>query len=382
MSEFEKRETSPGASRPDSPRVTGTCTVLFAFDIGFSVNLDAAERRLTLEVARETFRHKRRAPAYFTYRPAPLRVSATIEPIRVTDTWVTQPSTECVVFDFGAVSVALQIPFDVPLRDLRSLSDGLYENTALLQAARAALDRVVGAIATSISRPHVTEFVEDYCVYEIRTIDPAPEGDEALAAFIEANRQVLAQILRAETCELSEEQVRKSLSRRISFGPDDATLIDWNASVLFDRDAEDTRTVLEFANVELLELRYVDDRLDAALEQSYEMLIREDWRQKWLPGLQGSQLKRIAELQMDSAMLFEGVNNALKLLGDQHLARVYRLAAERLHLPEWDETILRKLATLESVYQKLTDYQSTRRMEMLEWIIIILIAAGFVPMLF
>jgi len=85
-------------------------------------------------------------------------------------------------------------------------------------------------------------------------------------------------------------------------------------------------------------------------------------------------MRRIARLQMDSAILFEGVNNALKLLGDPYLSRVYRLAAHRLHLPDWDASIIRKLGTLESIYDKIADRQSGRRMETLEWIIILLIA--------
>jgi hypothetical protein len=49
---------------------------------------------------------------------------------------------------------------------------------------------------------------------------------------------------------------------------------------------------------------------------------------------QHADLHRVAQMQVDSAMLFEGVNNALKLLGDQYLARVYRLASQRFHLEE------------------------------------------------
>jgi len=77
---------------------------------------------------------------------------------------------------------------------------------------------------------------------------------------------------------------------------------------------------------------------------------------------------------VDSAILFEGVNNVLKLLGDQYLARVYRLTAQRFHLTEWDASILRKLETLESIYQKISDQVASRRTELLEWIVIILIA--------
>ena len=81
---------------------------------------------------------------------------------------------------------------------------------------------------------------------------------------------------------------------------------------------------------------------------------------------------------MDSALLFEGVNNALKLLGDQYLARVYRAASERFHLAEWDTSILRKLQTLESLYEKMSDQAASHRMEVLEWIIILLIALSIV----
>jgi hypothetical protein len=171
--------------------------------------------------------------------------------------------------------------------------------------------------------------------------------------------------------------VSDALACRISFGPDDLALIDWDAALLFDRDADDVRAVLEFANVELLEMRFLDQQLDDALEQAYQTLSRHTWRRFWLPS-SGADLRRIGSMQVDSAILFEGVNNALKLLGDQYLARVYRLVSERFHLAEWDASILRKLETLESIYQKMSDFAGTRRMEVLEWIIILLISASIV----
>jgi uncharacterized Rmd1/YagE family protein len=55
-----------------------------------------------------------------------------------------------------------------------------------------------------------------------------------------------------------------------------------------------------------------------------------------------------------------------------------------LHLEAWDASILRKLETLESIYGKMSDRATTRRMEVLEWIIIVLIAVSiavsFFPM--
>jgi len=57
---------------------------------------------------------------------------------------------------------------------------------------------------------------------------------------------------------------------------------------------------------------------------------------------------------------------------------VYRLVSGRFHLAEWDASILRKLQTLESIYQKMSDFVGTRRMEILEWIIILLITVSIV----
>jgi uncharacterized Rmd1/YagE family protein len=53
---------------------------------------------------------------------------------------------------------------------------------------------------------------------------------------------------------------------------------------------------------------------------------------------------------------------------------VYRLAAQRFHVSEWNASILRKLDTIEDFYQQLHASAAGRRMEVLEWIIIILIA--------
>jgi uncharacterized Rmd1/YagE family protein len=68
------------------------------------------------------------------------------------------------------------------------------------------------------------------------------------------------------------------------------------------------------------------------------------------------------------------VTNALKLLGDQYLARVYRASSQRYRLNEWNATLLRKLETIETIYDKVQDESNGLRMEVLEWIIVLLIA--------
>jgi hypothetical protein len=135
--------------------------------------------------------------------------------------------------------------------------------------------------------------------------------------------------------------------------------------------------VLEFANVELLEMRFLDRRLDDALGLAYDRLSKRSRRWPQF-SLHPAGLRDISQWQVDSAILFEGVNNVLKLLGDQYLARLYRLAAQRFHLTEWDASILRKLEILEGIYQKISDQVVSRRMEVLEWIIIMLFVISII----
>src|SRR3989475_1523237 len=156
--------------------------------------------------------------------------------------------------------------------------------------------------------------------------------------------------------------------------PNDATIIDTDAALVFDPEGDDVRAVLEFANTQLLEMRFLDQQLDPTLERAYETLLRR--RERPWAGSYGAELRRVARLQLDAAVLFEQVTNALKLVGEQYLARVYGVASRRFHLGEWDASISRKLQTIDSIYAKLADRAASRRMEALEWIIIVLIAVS------
>ena len=150
--------------------------------------------------------------------------------------------------------------------------------------------------------------------------------------------------------------------------PRDLLVVDWSTAVAAGGSA-DERLVLEFANTELLELRHLDKRLDRDLEAASHALSR---RRGWIFG--GADLRKVARLQVESAMLYESVNNAVSLLGDQWLADVYARIAERYDLDKWQQSVAHKLASLESIYQKIADQAAARRSELLEMIIIVLIA--------
>jgi hypothetical protein len=358
-------------SSPTIP--AGTCHVLFAYDVGLSIDLDEADRRIKALKERATLRHKRRAPRYFDYRPPPLRVLQEGPGVSL-GSFATRGQVEAVLYDFGAVSVTYSVPISGGLDELIGLSEHLYENPELLGDSRRRVEGLLAAFGPAVQKRRIADFVESYAIFEVPLLDPPCTPAE----LVDAEAQTLAGILRSERETLSAEEVADALANRISFGLEDVAVIDWDGAFLLGREMDDVRAVLEFANVELLEMRYLDQQLDDALDEAYETMSRRRWRRVGRPSADRADLHRIAQLQVDGAILFEGVNNALKLLGDQYLARVYRLVSRRFHLAEWDASILRKLETLESIYQKMSGLGANRRMEILEWIIILLIAVSIV----
>lgn len=348
----------------------GTCYVLFVYDVALSIDLEQVEQRATQTKQRQSIKHGRRGPKHLVYN-APLRLTEEAQPLPV-GALRTIPAVDMVLYDFGAVTVVYGVDMNGPFSRLSELSLNLYDNETLLADSKNRVEQLLQDIQGVVQRHGISETVEDYVIFHIESL---PEG-VPIQRLVTEHEQGIARVLRAETQILSADEVQDVMSGRISYGLNDVTIVDWNAALVVDPEGEDICAVLEFANVELLEMRYLDRSLDSALERSYALLTRSRWK----PGLRSgfADMKQIGKLQVDSAVLFEGVNNSLKLLGDQYLARVYRLVSQRFHLAEWDGTIIRKLETVESIYEKISDQVSNLRVEVLEWIIIILIAVSIV----
>lgn len=359
-------------AEPASPssRISGYALAVFAFDIGFQVDLDAAEPLVQEATRRRVVRARRPAPDWFEFNPPPLLLVVEGEPVTVGDT-ATQRQAEILVYDFGAALLTYRIPLPDDIAKLPPLGAALYEHDELEADARRRVAQVLEAIRPAVERPKLADAVEDYAIFAITSW----EGG-APAALLEAHRPLIAQAIEAERIDLSIEQIRRSTDATMSYAQSDLSIVDWNAAVLFDAEPEDVISVLQHANVELLELRVLDQELDAILDHADETLAALTRSRLWPAFASSGMLRRFASVQTEAAVMFEGVNNAIKLLGNQYLARLYRVAAARLDLPAWQASVQRKLDATESLYQKMSDSASTRRLEVLEWVIIILIAVS------
>lgn len=344
----------------------GTCHVCFAFEMGFAVDLEAGAKRIA-SAGRSGLRPGVRNAAGADFEQRPLRLMASADPMLL-EGFATSAEVPVTVYAFGALSVRFEIPIAGSAEDLVRLARVLVGNERLQEAARALAQRVTAGLGAAVDRPAVSQRSEDYAIYQLPTLQEAIVPEEGLP------RDLLARILRAEPGDLSAQETEEAVRATVSYGPDDIAVIDWNATVLVDHDPQDAIAVLEFANTELSEMRYLDDRLDRALAEAYSVTGRALRGPRILVVQTGRNARSIAEMQMDAAVLYESVNNALKLFGDQWLARLHVTATRRLGIEEYESSILRKVQALESIYGKLRDRQVQLRAEILEWIIILLIA--------
>jgi len=363
MASVAEQLAAPGRVR------RGTCLYLCAFDIGAAIDLELCARRIPSASEPERLRLTHHAPRNLQFQPPPLRIVQASEPVRL-GAWSGSAQIDVVLYDFGAVSVAYAIEFEGTLEQWIELGCALFESDLLQRGAERRAGLILEAAGDAVQQGGLAAVSEDYAVFELEALS----GAEELREVLEGEARGLARLLRSERGELSAEEVADALAIRISFSGKDLAILDWNGAVLFDSEPDDVRAVLEFANVQLLEMRFLDQQLDRSLDRAYEALARR--RRAWLPAgaTTARALARVSALQVDGAILFERVSNALKLVSDQYLARVYRQASQRFRLAEWNANILRKLDTLDGIYGKMQDRADARRMEFLEWVIIALIA--------
>jgi hypothetical protein len=350
------------------------CRAVFVFDAGREIDLAVCAVLAKPMLRPGTEMQSAAGPVSVHIEPPPVRLNVPFEPFDVAGRRV-EGTAEAAAYDFGALAVTITVPAEPDLAALRRLASALTGNAAIAAAARAIAHDVCARIAGSISGLALDEMDEEYLVFEITDFS----ADRPLAELPAACAREFASILRTQAGELSDDEAGRATATWVMQTPNDLALIDWDAALLLHERPDAVRHVLELANVQLLEMRFLDGKLDRLLHAAYDVVSQRTFlRPVFLSDSLREAMRRIAQRQVDAAILFERVSNALKLVGDQYLARVYRGASKRFELDAWHAANVQKLATLDGIYQKLHDRAVSARATVLEWIIILLIAAEIV----
>jgi hypothetical protein len=358
--------------------LTGTLHVYVAFDWGDELDLERARQLVPAEV--HDLPRRRRTPPSIAYRPPPLRFRLAPVALGLPVGDDAPAAAEATVFDFAAVSVAFHVPFRLSRDGLRQLAGSLAEPAPLHAAARSAVAPLHARLLPALRDPvWRDELSEEYFLFQLPPGNPLPA-----TGLPPESCGWLANLLRLETGRLSAEETAEALRLHLSYSPEDLFVPDWAAAALFDSDpgCNETLQVIELANLQLLEYRNIDQRLDVNLAGAYRLVHEASRRRLRFWHSYDQPLRVLGELKVEANDLFERTGNVLKLVGDQYLARVYGLVAARFHLREWEASIQRKLEVGEGVYQVISDQANAHRTEFLELIVIFLIVLEVVLAVF
>ena len=347
----------------------GAILVLIQYDICEEIRLDVIRQLLQARNAQATFKSSQ-APGYVRYQRPP--VADRLEPL-VLDSGERLVG-EIKYFDYGVVSLVFELPFAGDWDKLVELSARWTSDTTFEKLASRVIRQRLERAAPALIKPYKEEnwLQEDYFIFHVREIDGStstPAND-----LLAAQGDHISQIVRGETATLSEGERQEILSSRISYYPTDLAVIGWNAAFIYDTQAgaETAIQLLQYANSQLLEFRHYDELLSVELEHVYDFLETGGtglWS-RWRTARAASKLHTVL---LDVTELTEHADNAIKFLSDMFSARLYKLCAQKVGVPDYKDLVKEKLQTAEDLYRFMIEQFNQSRAFVLELMVVVIL---------
>ena len=350
----------------------GHVTAFYLFDIAEAIALDSIAAIVGQAASPAKLSLKPATPPYVQYQQPPLSFDGAA--IGVDDVMGLRVRVR--VYDYGIVSFALSRPFTGSWAELIAVGQQLVDNPALEAELDRCCRRLVTRVISALDNPRQTFLFEDYAVFTVSALD-GPLTADALVAEHGAD---IARLLRGENQALSSHEIERVLHNRLSYLEDDAVIPTWNAAFVYDTEAGSAAAedIVEFANSQLLQFRYYDQRLDRELTRIYARLQQVRWYEPWIGRRYTNAARELHAVFIDVNELTDRTENALKIVGDIYAARVFSLAAARLGLARWKQSVEDKLETLDDIYRFAVEQVAISRGQFLELTVILILVLELV----
>jgi hypothetical protein len=347
--------------------VKGSVLFLNLYDVAEEIRLDRVRELLGARPQERVFKHA--APEYVRFERPPV-----LEPIDVTGLAPEGASAQVKYYDYGVISILFELPLAGDWNTIvetaaRWMSGSEFESAAL-QVVKEKCKNVESAMVRSYSN----RLNEDYFIFHLYDVPGSPTA----ADLSKEHGGDIARIVRAETNPLSREEQAEVLQSSISYYPSDLAIIGWNAAVIYDTPtgAQTAIQLLEYANSQLLEFRYYDELLTRVLAGVYGFLKKP--RGLFARWLRQKEARRLQSVTVEVTELVERVDNSIKFLSDMFSARLYRLAATKVGVPDYKSLVNQKLHTAEELYRSLVDEFQASRGFVLELMVVIILVIELV----
>lgn len=349
----------------------GEVVYIYAFDIAYDMKRQPAIELLGQSLQNYSIGPSKRSPKQlFFYQPQMAKLPTEQRQI---NGGVVKIQRSIKVFNVGAISVQIRVPFQVQkIEDLVSyheleFAQGSIED-GVRQLAEKAKQELEPYCVQPVSHLSQTENYTVFCLYDLPRVDDR-SGSRA-EDWLKTNRCSIAGLLTKEedATYLSEQEVTESTGQYLTYYSNDLVVVDWDAAlVVGEKDSlEDILHIMEVANVQLVELSAYDRLLDGSLEKAYRDLAKRRVR------VNRDVHRNLREIRVDLARFSDELSNITKFFGDWHLAKIYTNLSNRFHLADWYRIIREKLKTLGDLYQLLQQDWVNFWMVLLEATIVLL----------
>src|SRR5271168_367364 len=357
-----KIATGPAPEPAAEIALHGSVLVLLQFDVCEAIRLDRLRELLRAsKVEQPALKH----PGAVRYQRPPVVESIGTLTLESGE----QLQGEVKYYDYGVLSVVFELPFEGGWEKLTALASRWVWDVDFAAQATEIVRRRLEHATAALVKPYKEWLSEDYLIFHIREID----GSSSMSDLIHTQGAHIAQVVRGDTGHLAESECNEVLQSRISYSANDLAVIGWNAAFIYDSTAgaETAVQLLEYANSQLLEFRHYDDLLTEELERVYTLLdegtgLFARWRL-------ARSATRLHTVLLDVAELTEHADNAIKFLSDMFAARLYKLAALKVGVPDYKDLVTRKVRTAEELYRFMVDQFNQSRAFFLELAVVIIL---------
>ena len=315
------------------------------------------------------------APRYVRFEQPP--IAETCEPIRLATGEAANASLR--YFDYGVISLAIELPFATDWPGLIALSNRWIEAGEVERRGATRVRDRIQSLAGALRKPYTEWIDEVYYAIDLREVF-GPDGTRLTGQNLLAQHgREISQVIRGETQVLSEIEQKEVLASSVSYYPSDVLVVGWLAALVYDtpEGAAPLLELLEYANFQLLEYRRYDEILTALLKNTYHALERRGgFFSRWRLARDAEQLNR---LRLDVTELTERADNAIKFLSDMFYARAYRLAAAKVGAGDYRSLVDQKLRIAAELYEFMVSEFREARGFFLEVLVIVILIIELVP---